>query len=107
MLGPPNLDGILDLLVFILCQDEKFKVSLLFSILSNEDTKSLKRTDLQKLLTEAIKENGIIFDKEEIRHMTTILLHECDCCEKVGLTFDKFQCLLDNHPELYEALSER
>jgi hypothetical protein len=81
-------------------------VSVLFSLLVRDGEENLTAEDVERILSEGIRENGIIFDQNEINHMTKVLMLESKGSSEC-MTFPSIAKLLDNHPELYESLSLR
>ena len=67
----------------------------------NERKNTISRQHLQSVLKEGIKDNGVIFDENEIAQMVNGMLVEC----KDNLTFPNIIKILDGYPELYESLS--
>lgn len=70
-------------------------------LIANEKENTISRQNLQSVLKEGIKDNGVIFDENEIAQMVNGMLVEC----KDNLTFPNIIKILDGYPELYESLS--
>ena len=62
---------------------------------------------MDNVLREGIKDNGVIFDDEEISHMITVMMNESTQFDSNSLTFSCMIKLLDEYPELYESLGTR
>ena len=56
---------------------------------------------LKTVLRNGIKDNGVIFDEEELFNMVEVLMVECDD----NFNFSNIIKILDDYPELYESLS--
>ena len=103
---PPSIEEALDMLIFIVCQTDHYKVSVLATILIRNNNGELTPKALEKILREGIKDNGIIFDDEEISHMTNVMMNESGY-EKEKLTLKCLMKIFDAYSELYESLSSR
>ena len=103
---PPSVEEALDMLVFIVCQTDHYKVSVLATILIRNNNGELTPKALENILREGIKENGIIFDDEEISHMVDVMMNESGY-EKEKLTLKCLMKIFDAYSELYESLSSR
>ena len=62
---------------------------------------NLSTCKLKSVLKDGIKDNGIIFDEEELSNMVEVLMLECDD----NFTFSNVIKILDDYPELHESLS--
>ena len=99
----PATEEIIDILVYLRCQNSHFQVSVILYLLLASTEKEISRSALKTVLKEGIKDNGVIFDEDEISHMVEVMMAECDD----NFTFSSIVQILDDHPELYESLSAK
>ena len=104
---PAKEETILDILIYILCQNDHYKVSVLVSILMQNNHGRLDSKNLEIILREGIKDNGVIFDDEDISHMIIVMMNESTQFDSNSLKFSCMIKLLDEYPELYESLGTR
>ena len=70
-------------------------------LMATDEGEKVSRQQFQTVLKEGVRDNGVIFDEDEISQMVNAMMIECGD----NLSFGNIIEILDDHPELYESLS--
>jgi hypothetical protein len=90
------------------------QVFFLFTLFSNgSDTETLSSSDLKQVLYDSMKENGIIFDDEQIEQLVQVLMEESMAGNKNkandvdGVTYTGMRALMEKEKGLAAAIGGR
>lgn len=88
------------------------QVFFLITLLDDTNSGSLNCANLRRVLTESMKENGVIFDEEQIRQLVGVLIEECIgrkhyCSESTRIAYKDMKRLLDKQKGLAAAIGGR
>ena len=72
-------------------------------LMATDEGEKVSRQQFQTVLKEGVRDNGVIFDEDEISQMVNAMMIECGD----NLSFANIIEILDDHPELYESLSDQ
>ncbi len=88
------------------------QVFFLFTLFDSDESGTLNCSELKQVLEATMRDNGVIFDEEEIRNLAAVLIEESGggCAEKGGgrgITYKEMRDMLDRQSGLASAMASR
>lgn len=81
------------------------KLHYLFQVYDLNDDNTIQFSELRSVISECMKENGLIFSENEIDELTRMLFEDADTDGSGSITFNEFRDQLQRHPAFLENLS--
>jgi len=103
-------DDVVASFTHFLGQCDETKVFFLFSLFDRDDSGSLSCSELRQVLVDTVKDNGIIFDEDEVRQLAGVLIEELvgpgvKCSRSVKISYKDMRRLLDLERGLAAAIA--
>lgn len=81
------------------------KLHYLFQVYDLNDDNTIQFSELRNVISECMKENGLVFSEDEIDELTRMLFEDADTDGSGSITFNEFKEQLQRHPAFLENLS--